>query len=226
MGYFSIDESLSVPASTPETPYPRSAKVISGLRYLHPTLGRWLARDPLDEQGGINVYLFLQNSPITGVDPFGMYRFPDVYDVIRILTELKHRWDVLQEAAAKVARCAETISDVTHMFGTFDNDKYAHCLASCRISKDCSVSYAVYLGAAKEFRDMLAGYLQRDMDSSRLIPQKWKDWMHEHLQGGTPMDSAKDTVANISGYACRYSIAGCEACCKCRWGDPYTRSNF
>jgi len=33
--------------------------------------GRWLSRDPIEESGGINLYAFLGNAPLSKVDPFG-----------------------------------------------------------------------------------------------------------------------------------------------------------
>jgi hypothetical protein len=35
-------------------------------------LGRWLNRDPIEEVGGINLYGFVENSPIDGVDLLGL----------------------------------------------------------------------------------------------------------------------------------------------------------
>ena len=43
-----------------------------GYRQYSPELGRWLSRDPLDEQGGINLYGFVQNDPLDLVDDLGM----------------------------------------------------------------------------------------------------------------------------------------------------------
>jgi RHS repeat-associated protein len=48
----------------------RSAKD-SGLRYYSPEISRWLNRDPIDEDGGLNVYGFVANSPIHLVDVLG-----------------------------------------------------------------------------------------------------------------------------------------------------------
>jgi RHS repeat-associated protein len=41
-------------------------------RYLHPTLGRWLTRDPIGYEGGINLYAFSTNSPVNVVDTSGL----------------------------------------------------------------------------------------------------------------------------------------------------------
>jgi hypothetical protein len=42
-----------------------------GYRYYNPELGRWGSRDPLGEDGGLNVYGFVRNSPIIAVDYLG-----------------------------------------------------------------------------------------------------------------------------------------------------------
>jgi RHS repeat-associated protein len=41
-------------------------------RYLHPTLGRWPNRDPIEELGGNSLYNFVRNSPVNQVDVFGL----------------------------------------------------------------------------------------------------------------------------------------------------------
>jgi RHS repeat-associated protein len=42
-----------------------------GYRYYSPIVGRWLSKDPLEEEGGENLYVFVLNDPISLVDPFG-----------------------------------------------------------------------------------------------------------------------------------------------------------
>jgi RHS repeat-associated protein len=44
-----------------------------GYRYYQPQTGRWLSRDPLEENGGVNVYGFIGNDPINQMDPLGLY---------------------------------------------------------------------------------------------------------------------------------------------------------
>jgi len=150
-----------------------------------------------------------------------MADYGDIADIVEILLRMKASWDRLHRAIADASQCASTLGDVLKMFGKFHNDKYAHCLASCKISKDCSLRLAIELGAAKEFRDMLFGYFQGRVDSVSFIPREWKEWLDENIQGGTPIDSLLDFLANINGYSCRGSPLGCEKCCNCIEGGPW-----
>ncbi|MEI6782312.1 MAG: RHS repeat-associated core domain-containing protein, partial [Verrucomicrobiota bacterium] len=46
-----------------------------GRRFYLPSIGRWLARDPVEEADGINLYAFVRNDPINEVDPYGLACF-------------------------------------------------------------------------------------------------------------------------------------------------------
>jgi len=43
-----------------------------GYRYYSADLGRWINRDPFGENGGINIFLFVNNRPISNFDPYGL----------------------------------------------------------------------------------------------------------------------------------------------------------
>jgi len=42
-----------------------------GYRYYDPGTGRWLNRDPIEEAGGLNLYGFVENNPVSLIDPLG-----------------------------------------------------------------------------------------------------------------------------------------------------------
>ena len=42
-----------------------------GYRYYSTSMGRWMSRDPLAEEGGVNLHSYVDNSPVDAVDPFG-----------------------------------------------------------------------------------------------------------------------------------------------------------
>lgn len=43
-----------------------------GHRYCSPALGRWISRDPIEEDAGISLYAFVKNLPVSAVDSLGM----------------------------------------------------------------------------------------------------------------------------------------------------------
>ena len=43
-----------------------------GYRFYDPATQRWLNRDPIGEEGGVNLYGYVGNNPISGVDPLGL----------------------------------------------------------------------------------------------------------------------------------------------------------
>ena len=63
-------DTLSIPCPTPHAPAPIHHY---GLRYYTPELGRWINRDPIEELGGDNLYLFVLNDPLDslGLDAWG-----------------------------------------------------------------------------------------------------------------------------------------------------------
>ena len=53
-----------------------------GYRYYSPSLGRWISRDPIEEQGGLNLYAFVNNDPVNRVDWLGQWGIGCGYGVM------------------------------------------------------------------------------------------------------------------------------------------------
>jgi RHS repeat-associated protein len=56
-----------------------------GYRYYKPELGRWINRDPIEEEGGLNLYGFVYNRPTVSIDILGMFisnPFQDIIDAV------------------------------------------------------------------------------------------------------------------------------------------------
>ena len=49
-----------------------------GYRYYDPQHGRWISRDPLEENGGVNLYGFVGNNSLKYYDILGLYLVPSI----------------------------------------------------------------------------------------------------------------------------------------------------
>ncbi|MCB1237772.1 MAG: RHS repeat-associated core domain-containing protein, partial [Verrucomicrobiae bacterium] len=81
-----------------------------GFRSYHPVAGRWLSRDPIGESGGFNLYGFVGNDPVNGVDVLGMIDWRDVGWFFR---------DFGSIGAEVVAQSAKNVGHGL-VFGTYD----------------------------------------------------------------------------------------------------------
>jgi RHS repeat-associated protein len=46
-----------------------------GFRYYSAELGRWINRDPIEETGDVNIYMYVNNNPMALIDPLGLITF-------------------------------------------------------------------------------------------------------------------------------------------------------
>ena len=58
----------------------KSGLVLAPYRAYSPELGRWISRDPIEEDGGINLYGYVGNGPLGAVDPLGLAPPPPTAD--------------------------------------------------------------------------------------------------------------------------------------------------
>nr|WP_246459764.1 RHS repeat-associated core domain-containing protein [Puniceicoccus vermicola] len=54
---------------------------LTWFRAYDPELGRWISRDSIEEAGGINLYSYILNRPISSVDPLGLIIMNPMIDV-------------------------------------------------------------------------------------------------------------------------------------------------
>ena len=92
------------------------------------SVGRWLNRDPIGEQGGFNQYRFVRNNPNVRVDPQGLNDgFAFGFNP--------------GPASESAEECGQRIFDELGKkspFGTkHPSSRWNHCVASCRISREC-----------------------------------------------------------------------------------------
>ena len=57
-----------------------------GYRFYSPEMGRWINRDPIEEEGGINLFSLCANNPINCVDSYGLFSGSDVLSENKSIT--------------------------------------------------------------------------------------------------------------------------------------------
>gem|GEM_PF-2115614 len=64
---------------------PETGWIYFGCRYYDPAHGRWTTSDPIGDRDGPNLYAYLQNSPLTALDLYGLYsdEGPNLFDTNR-----------------------------------------------------------------------------------------------------------------------------------------------
>ena len=87
MDYDEFGRRIAAPGNTIELPFgfagglydEDTGLVRFGMRDYDPVAGRWTAKDPIGFAGGdTNVYAYVGNDPINGVDPLGLMDFWDL----------------------------------------------------------------------------------------------------------------------------------------------------
>ncbi len=59
---------------------PETGLIYFGRRYYDPQIARWITADPLGYEAGPNLYAYVNNSPSTSIDLFGLIDIDGIYD--------------------------------------------------------------------------------------------------------------------------------------------------
>jgi len=194
-----------------------------GYRCYTPRLGRWISRDPAGEEGGIHLYAFVTNGAMNLADADGR-------GIIGGIAKGIPKGGVVGAAAAIIACVSPVLqAHYQHYRGAWTNDKYAHCLVSCRIAKLCGEDVANIAAWTKELRDEIAkrlhellgelanseaGFSWDDMSANRVGRECAMQFMHV---GDTPPWFLRTVVRWVAGL-CGES---CHDCCVRRGYNPH-----
>ena len=64
----------------------QSGLYLAVFRLYDPTSGRWISRDPIGEEGGINLFSYADNSPVTETDVAGLFSWSQINSSILDIT--------------------------------------------------------------------------------------------------------------------------------------------
>jgi RHS repeat-associated protein len=121
-----------------------------GYRYYNPHTGRWPSRDPIGENGGLNLYGFAGDNPITRIDPLGFNYYGGGN------ADFKEKfacwWDCGAEKSKKAAALAgQALAATEKRFPgmSLHNDKadaWRHCFWSCEMARAIGQECAKSIG--------------------------------------------------------------------------------
>jgi RHS repeat-associated protein len=180
---------------SPNCQDPETAPSFHGYRYYNASTGRWLSRDPIGEEGGNNLYIFVNNNGINQVDLKGRSIWILVY-----YTCYRPCRNMIRDQMYAASNWADNnfgIPGKMHANAGSVADMLAHCVGACEVAKGEAVCLSVGIDAR--------GYLQwREFDGWVMINDK--------SMPKNP-DSAIDINNNIQGFAVADSGQDCRSGC-------------
>ena len=124
-----------------------------GYRYYSPNLGRWLNRDPVGELGGMNLYGFLNNEPLSRLDPHGRFIIDvgaGLYQLMKCRCCLKKNKNIVGDANDKL----NSWMNETGNTNLCDIDAMQHCLGGALAGKKCGETCARIAGILLELQQL------------------------------------------------------------------------
>jgi uncharacterized protein RhaS with RHS repeats len=160
--------------------------------FYDPGSQRWINRDPIQERGGADLYTFVDNAPLTRIDPYG-----------------RDGMDALNDAAAAylaaLCKCRSMISGAMHGAEDYAIAKYGntsrphategstidmltHCIGACEVAKG-----------------------QAACDGSGVDPRKY---LQDREHGGVRAGDRNDLENNTIGFGIADSGKDCKQGCE------------
>ena len=176
-----------------------------GYRYYDPKTGRWPSRDPIEEEGGVNLYGFVGNDGPNIVDHNGLYGTGMGYDGQDLLNHRLNPWTGKPNVSV-TARIRSQLEDIRRkyhrLFPGEENSDMRHCTATCEASKQVDPLTAQLAGVINEIQ----GLILWDIPQLRATLQEQR----------TSAFQLQDLLSNAKGGLCASDSRGCEECCRCR----------
>jgi RHS repeat-associated protein len=116
-------------------------------RCLHPGLGRWISRDPLEYSDGLNLYAYVRNNPVNALDAQGLGKLEDCLNMCDCIEK-----GCIANANEEVVLCALLITLLCAKICKGNG----WCLLVCAIAGAaiCATLYNKLLKACRVAKDM------------------------------------------------------------------------
>jgi len=120
-------------------------------RYYDPKIGRFISEDPIGFGGGINFYAYVENNPVSRLDPFGL-------DWWEVPGRARRAYDHTRQAWNDFYRNYQNMRSVRGVDGA---DKYFHCMANCEGARHGAMGMVTSI-AISEGREYWDQYVKKD----------------------------------------------------------------
>ena len=159
-----------------------------GYRFYDPATQRWLNRDPMGEEGGVNLYGYVENDPINGIDPLGLSSIQAQVLVAIAKGDLVALESLLATgmlSPAAAARVQEAINRLNSPAVQSGLDK------ACKVSKETTT----VIGRVKDLQKLGPGEKSlldrlRDLGSPKLNWKQNSDVLRQEMNRGLPIRDA------------------------------------
>ena len=130
--------------------------VYYGYRYYSPDLGRWISRDPIEEQGGFNLYAFVNNDPVNKFDILGLDCKPKTHP------NGQYIFSVDQSFYPRGWQCETNYTVLSELGGTY----FLNIILECKLH----VIVECVCGNCEVERDGVLLFKDSDKDSNAITP--------------------------------------------------------
>jgi RHS repeat-associated protein len=136
----------------------KSALVLTWYRAYDPDTGRWLSRDPLKNaefKQGSNLYAYVESQPVTKRDPKGLQSWGPPFMPPPQRADQSCLGAIIEAWAT--TGIGNNYPGLLPQYPGVTDDKYQHCVSSCKLTRACGAGIAEFLGDLKEARDQWFG---------------------------------------------------------------------
>jgi uncharacterized protein RhaS with RHS repeats len=150
----------------------------SASAFYSPQVGKWLSRDPIGEQGGINLYQYVGNSPANYFDPLGLYAQVIVIGNI-VIIDIPLTYRGRGATPENIARFDKSIEDMwTGQFGD-----YYVVTKITKPAKDCPRDKRNIIDVPRKVPNAQRAFVNGTGGNSGVWPAKTTDWSASHEAG-------------------------------------------
>ena len=179
------------------SPFVSNGVYYYGLRYYSAELGRWINRDPIGANGGINVYTFVGNAPLDNFDSFGFSKDLSGY----VIDTTPCEWKGLSYANGFTGR--------TIGLTVFEEDPFlGPKLGDSVDCEKCGKPGKKYKMA--DYKCSLGIEIKSGIDPDKIV-NKQSTWKHESDHVGFRLNYVKSSIALINKEGGRCLPNECDA---------------